>query len=251
MAKKKSAVLVNTLVLFVVTFIAVLALAVVNQVTRGPIAQAEIDARAKVYEVVYKGAAAFAEIKNGKQLAEASAEMLSAAGYEGCFVNDVLAVKDASGNVSGYVIASTSPNGYGGNIQVAVGVTNNGKITGLDVVLQNETAGLGSKCTEPDFTSQFAGKSASVLGYSKTDAKADNQIDAISGATITTKAVTEAANAAVVFYQTNFGTGLTDNSANQAENAGDSAADAASSASPQANQESGNQNREQYGKKGE
>ncbi|MDE5983784.1 MAG: RnfABCDGE type electron transport complex subunit G [Eubacterium sp.] len=208
MAKKKSSILVNTLVLFVVTFIAVLALAVVHQVTRGPIAQAEIDARAEIYKVVYQDAAGFSEIENGKELVDGSAEMLSSAGYEGCFVNDALAVTDASGNIVGYVIAATSPSGYGGDLQVAVGITKDGKITGFDVVSQNETAGLGSKCTEPGFTSQFAGKTAAVLEYTKSGASADNQIDVISGATITTNAATEAANAAIVFYQSNFGGGI-------------------------------------------
>ena len=62
--KKKSSVLVNTLVLLVVTFVAVLLLAVVNQVTRGPIAQAEINARAEIYKVVYPDAENFAEAED-------------------------------------------------------------------------------------------------------------------------------------------------------------------------------------------
>lgn len=145
MAKKKSSILMNTLVLFVVTFIAVLALAVVNQVTKEPIAQAEINARAEVYKVVYPGAENFEEIENSKSLIEGSAEMLSGAGYDGCFVNDALAVTDAGGNIQGYVIAATSPSGYGGDLQAAVGITKDGKITGYSIVSHSETAGLGSQ----------------------------------------------------------------------------------------------------------
>ncbi|MGN1421563.1 MAG: RnfABCDGE type electron transport complex subunit G [Eubacterium sp.] len=210
--KKKSSVLVNTLVLLVVTFVAVLLLAVVNQVTRGPIAQAEINARAEIYKVVYPDAENFAEAENTEALLEGSAELLASEGYTGCSINDFLVVEDSSKAVKGYVIAATSPNGYGGDIQVALGITADGKITGFDVVSNSETAGLGSRCTDPEFKDQFAGKSASMLEYTKSGATADNEIDAISGATITTNAVTEAANCAIVFYQENFGGGVEEKS---------------------------------------
>lgn len=206
--KKKSSVLVNTLVLLVVTFVAVLLLAVVNQVTRGPIAQAEINARAEIYKVVYPDAENFAEAEDTEALLENSAELLESEGYTGCSINDFLVVEDSSKAVKGYVIAATSPNGYGGDIQVALGITKDGKITGFDVVSNSETAGLGSKCTDPEFKDQFSGKPASILEYTKSGATADNGIDAISGATITTNAVTEAANCAIVFYQENFGGGV-------------------------------------------
>lgn len=214
MSKKKSGIFINTLVLVLVTFVAITALAVVNQVTKEPIAQAEINARAEVYKVVYPNAEKFAEIENSESLLEGSADFLKNAGYDGCFINDALSVTDNSGNIKGYVIAATSPSGYGGDIQIAVGISSDGKITGFNVVSNNETAGLGSKCTEPEFTSQFADKPATVLEYTKSGATADNQIDAISGATITTNAVTEAVNAAIVFYQENFGGGIKEKAVN-------------------------------------
>lgn len=207
MSKKKSSILINTLVLVIVTFVAVLALAVVNQVTREPIHQAEINARAKVYEAVYPDAQGFDEIEDTEGLLEKSASVLENAGYSGCTINDVLSVKNG-GSIAGYVIAATSPSGYGGDVQIAVGITSDGKLTGFDVISHSETAGLGSKCAEPDFTSQFTGKTAAVLEYTKTGASADNEIDAVSGATITTNAVTEAVNAAIVFYQDSFGGGV-------------------------------------------
>ncbi|MGN0533442.1 MAG: RnfABCDGE type electron transport complex subunit G [Eubacterium sp.] len=206
MAKKKSSIAVNTLVLVAVTFVAIFALALVNQITSEPIKQAEIAARAEIYKSVYPNAAEFAEIENTQELLDASASMLSSNGLDGCTVNDVLAVTNASGEAEGYVIAATCPEGYGGDIQVAIGIKG-GVLTGFDVVSNSETAGLGSKCTEPEFKSQFAGKPAALLEYTKTGASADNEIDAISGATITTNAVTKAANAAILFYQTNFADG--------------------------------------------
>lgn len=206
--KKKSSILVNTLVLFVVTFIAVAALAVVNQITKGPIEQAEINARAEAYKIVYPDAQSFAEVADTEKLLEESAQMLSDAGFDGCSVNDVLAVTDSSSATVGYVISATSPKGYGGDIQVAVGISSkDSKLTGFAVLTSNETAGLGSKCSDAEFTSQFAGKPAATL-TAKAGASADNEIDAVSGATISSKAVTEAANAAIIFYQSNFGGGV-------------------------------------------
>lgn len=209
-SKNKSSILKNTLVLLIVTFVAVLALAVVNQITKGPIAQAEIDARAEIYKVVYPDAESFAEVEDAQTLLDNSAELLTNAGYDGCSINDVLAVENTSGETDGYVIAATSPNGYGGDVQIAIGITADGEITGFDVVSNSETAGLGSKCTDPEFKDQFAGKPAAKLEYTKSGASADNEIDAISGATITTNAVTEATNSAIIFYQESFGGGLSE-----------------------------------------
>ena len=53
----------------------------------------------------------------------------------------------------------------------------------------------------PEFKDQYAGKTAQVFEVTKTGATADNQINAISGATVTSRAVTGAVNAAVYFFQ--------------------------------------------------
>ncbi len=204
MENKKSNMFKNTLILVVITLVAVAALAVVNQITKEPIAQAEINQKAEAYKVVYADAVGFDEIDGLDKVIENSAMLFDDNGLSGCTVSDALAVKDANGNVEGYVISSTSPNGYGGEIQVAIGIKN-GKLTGLTVISNSETPGLGSKCTESDFQNQFKNKSAEILSYTKSGASSDTEIDAISGATITTSAVTEAVNAAIVFYQSNFG----------------------------------------------
>lgn len=207
MAKKKPNIVMNTLVLVIITFVAITALAVVNQITAEPIAQAEINVKAEAYKAVYPEAEEFSEIDGLDNMIEKSAGMLSENGFEGCTITDALGVKGASGDTEGYIIASTSPNGYGGEIQIAIGIKDN-KLTGFTTISNNETAGLGSKCTEPAFTEQFKDKAASVLSYTKSGATTDTEIDAISGATITTNAVTEAVNAAILFFQENFGGGV-------------------------------------------
>ena len=204
MAKKKCNMLINTLVLLIVTFICVALLAVVNQVTREPIKQAEVNARAQTYKAVYPDAQNFAEVEGTAQLLENAPALLSSAGYDGCYINDTLSVTDANGNVTGYVIAATSPNGYGGEIQVAIGISSDGVLTGFQPISHSETPGFGAKCEEDEFKNQFKGMSASAIEYSKTGATKDNEIDAISGATRSTNAITEAVNSAIVFYQENF-----------------------------------------------
>lgn len=206
-SKKKSSIIVNTLVLLIVSVIAVALLATVNQFTRGPIAQAEIDARAAAYKVVYPSAENFAEIEDTEKLIEQSADVLAKAGLEGCKINDVLAVTDKAGKTVGYVISSTSPSGYGGDVQVAIGISA-GKLTGFDVIDHKETPGFGAKCEEDTFKSQFAGKAAKTLAFTKSGAKSDTEFDAVSGATITSNAIQDALNAAITFYQANFGGGV-------------------------------------------
>lgn len=89
----------------------------------------------------------------------------------------------------GYAVES-SASGYGGNISIIVGVNLEGHITGVEVVSHSETPGLGSLAKDdPEFTAQFMG-----LGGGLT---VGNEIDTMSGATITSKAVTQAVNSAV------------------------------------------------------
>lgn len=207
MAKKTNNIVLNTIILVVITFIAIAALAVVNQITAEPIAQAEVNQKAQAYLVVYPDANEFAEIEGVDKMIEDSASVLSENGFNGCTITDALEVKSSSGDTEGYIVVSTSPNGYGGEIQVAIGIKDD-KLTGFTAIKNSETAGLGSKCTEPEFANQFKDKAASVLSYTKTGASSDTEIDAISGATITTNAVTEAVNAGIIFYQANFGGGV-------------------------------------------
>ena len=95
----------------------------------------------------------------------------------------------------------TSPNGYGGNITIAMGVTPDGALTGVSIISQSETSGLGAKCKDDKFTSQFAGITGDKVEYTKTQPTADNQIQAISGATVTTSAVVDAVNTGLSYVK--------------------------------------------------
>lgn len=93
---------------------------------------------------------------------------------------------DAEGNIVGYCM-SKKTKGYGGDIEVTVGMDSEGKITGVSVGGESfsETAGLGARAKEPWFTEQFIGKSGSL-----SITKDGGEIDAISSASITSRAVT-------------------------------------------------------------
>jgi electron transport complex protein RnfG len=102
------------------------------------------------------------------------------------------------------VLTVTSHEGYGGDIQFTMGITNDGVLNGISILSISETAGLGMRADEV-LKPQFAGKSAEKYEYTKTGAVSDSQIDAISGATITTNAVVNGVNAGLYYFQNELG----------------------------------------------
>lgn len=93
----------------------------------------------------------------------------------------------------GYVVEAVSSKGYGGNIVLYVGVGADGTVGGVSITDISETPGLGMEA--PGFLApQFAGKKVEQFAFTKTPATAENEVDAISSATITTRAVTNAVN---------------------------------------------------------
>lgn len=123
-----------------------------------------------------------------------------AADNGGASLISVVAAKDASGAETGYIVKGSAA-GYGGSVIVVVGVDANLKVTGISFPeTLPETAGLGQKATEPAFYEQFAGK-GTKLSVKKGGGAGEDEIDAISGATITSTAVTNTVNAATEFVQ--------------------------------------------------
>lgn len=196
----KSSFLKNCLALLLITLVAGVSLATVNEITKEPIAKAEEKARFEAYETVYPDVE-FTAFDNTEALLEKAADAIDAAGLSGCSVDDVLKVTDENGEAVGYVMSATSPSGYGGDIKIALGIScEDSSITGFSVLSNSETAGLGAKCTGDEFKSQFAGKSSDGITLTKSGAQNETEIDAISGATITSSAVTDAVNSALAFY---------------------------------------------------
>ena len=188
-------------ILCVITLIAGFALGLVHEVTLEPIAAAQLAANTATYQEVYPDAAGFQISDELQSAVDSWGEEISSQGYGNVTVDAAQEALDADGNVIGYLITSTSTDGYNGTIQVATGITAEGQITGIGFLSISETPGLGMNAENPEFKDQFAGKSLQTFEVTKTSPSADNQIAAISGATFTSSAVTGAVNAAVYFAE--------------------------------------------------
>lgn len=99
----------------------------------------------------------------------------------------------SDGAMLGYVLESTSTQGYGGNIVLYLGVTMDGTLNDISILEISETAGLGMLAPEV-LAPQFHDRKVDSFVYTKAGAAAENEVDAITSATITTKAVTDAVN---------------------------------------------------------
>lgn len=188
-------------ILFAITLIAGVCLGAVHEVTKAPIAAAQLAAATATYKEVYPDAASFEETDDLKAAVEACAADVSAQGFGNVSVDGAQEALDASGNVIGYLITSTSNDGYNGKVQISVGVTKENTLTGIGFLSISETPGLGMKAKDPDFKDQFNGKPAATFSVTKTAPASDEEIQAISGATFTSKATTGAVNAAVYFVE--------------------------------------------------
>ena len=83
-------------------------------------------------------------------------------------LSEVAEGKDASGETVGYVVNVTSHEGYGGDIDISVGIREDGTVTGIEMLSISETAGLGMKAKEADFKDQFKDKNVEKFTYTKT-----------------------------------------------------------------------------------
>lgn len=184
-------------ILFIITIVSGLLLGLTYQVTKEPIKKEELRAKQEAYEKVFKDAA-FEENKELSGKAKDAKTVLAKEGLDYVEINEIMEAKDSNGDVAGYVMSVTTPKGYGGNIKISLGIKADGTVSGIEFLEINETAGLGMKAKEDAFKSQFQGIKDKVE-YTKTGEKGDNIVDALSGATVTTKAVTGAVNAGLCF----------------------------------------------------
>lgn len=189
----------NAGILLAITVIAGFVLGAVYQITKEPIAQAEEAAAMAAYKEVFADAADFLQL-------EVKADALTQGGITGTDINNVFEALGSDGSLLGYVLVVTNHEGYGGDIQFTMGIANNGTTNGISILAIAETPGLGMEA-ESVLKPQYAGKNVSQFVVTKTGAASDEQIDAISGATITSNAVTSGVNAGLYYFQTVLGGG--------------------------------------------
>lgn len=193
----KNELIKNTVILTVITLISGLLLGTVYEVTKGPIAAEEERAKKAAWKSVFQDAADFEEQEFD---AEAGKTILSDAGLTAQDIDSVVAASGSGGESLGFVIGVISHEGYGGDIKLSVGIRNDGTVNGIEILSINETAGLGMRADTDEFKMQFENTQTDQFVYTKTGATADNEIDALSGATITTNAVTNGVNAAIAYF---------------------------------------------------
>ncbi|MBQ7974557.1 MAG: RnfABCDGE type electron transport complex subunit G [Clostridia bacterium] len=162
------------LILFVITALSALLLAFANKVTAPIIEENNRIKTEAAMRTILPEAETFTKVE-----------------VEG--VDEVYIGKTADG-IAGVCVVS-SEYGYGGEIKLITGINSKGEVTGIDLLSHSETPGLGAKAEEPEFTSQFEGKTKDIA-VSRGKASG-NEINAMSGATITSKAVTDAVNKAL------------------------------------------------------
>lgn len=186
----------NTLILTIITLVAGLGLGFVYEITKEPIAQAQDAAKKEAWQQVFPEERLddFVPVEVDQDVASQVTKDLGVQAT----IDEVCTVGD-----EGYVITATDKEGYGGDIQITVGITADGTVNGISILSISETAGLGMKATEPSFYEQYQGKQTEKFVVSK-DGGDGEPIDALSGATITSRAVTGAVNAALGYYQNAF-----------------------------------------------
>lgn len=178
MATIKSSFINLLLTLTIVTLVAALALGYVYQWTKEPIAKAQMAKQLKAIESVVQGYDNNPVTEKYKAITPDGIDSLEF----------FPAIK--SGKLIGMAIKTRSVKGYSGDIWLMVGLSITGEIQNIVVIEHKETPGLGSKMTSPAFVNQFLNKNPEQL---KLKVRKDGgDIDAISGATITSRAYSEA-----------------------------------------------------------
>ena len=170
----------SSLVLCLITVIAAAALAVAYDVTKEPIRRQQVITGERLMRELFPDAATFWQASN----------LLS--------WSNIYAVSGDTGDIIGYII-SVSSQGYSGRIGMLVGLDTHGVVTGTRVVSQSETPGLGTRATDTEFLAQFVG-TAQPLTVVTAAPVTHTEVQAITGATISVRAVVEGVNEAIRMF---------------------------------------------------
>lgn len=188
----------DALILTAFTLVLGFILGLVYGITKKPIEAADEATAKAAYEQVFENAANFEEYKEFDK--ETAASLMEENGYSDEIVGVQIA-KDDGDNALGYVITVTAKDGSQANITFSVGIQNDGTVNGYSITSISETPGLGDKAKNEEFYSQFQGKQVDSFSVVKAAPASESEIEAISGATITSKAMTNGVNACITYFQ--------------------------------------------------
>lgn len=189
MAAKKDTLINMFVALFVICIVSGGVLGVVYNATKDPIAAAET---AKKTEAIKNVLPEFNELK----------ETMVMSALEDVEIPFYLAY-DADNNFIGAAVETFTNKGFSGNISLMVGILADGTLKNISVLQHAETPGLGSKMTEPTFKDQFNGKKADSFNIKVK--KDGGDVDAITAATISSRAFCDAVNRALLTFENNKG----------------------------------------------
>lgn len=182
MAKKESSFKNMTIALLAITIVAGLALSVVYSVTKEPIAASQ---KAKINDAIKMVIPEFESISDTM--------MMPSEGKDSIRVHRLFKGSDFAGNA----IETYTDMGFSGRFSLMVGFSADGSITNIEVLEHKETPGLGTKMALPKFKDQFKGLKISDLPDGKLKVKKDGgTVDAITAATISSRAFCDAVNRA-------------------------------------------------------
>ncbi len=181
--------------LAIITVCAGLILGVVYAVTKGPIEENEAAKATEARQGVLAAAEEFTQVA------------LDGIDYDREKYADIQEVYEGTtgGQAVGYTY-SVVTKGYKAGLTLTIGIATDGSVTGVEITAHDETPGLGANADDPEWLSQFAGTTGE-LTVSKSSAGAENEIQALTGATITSRAVTNAVNLARSFGEQYLGEG--------------------------------------------
>ncbi len=189
MAAKKDTLLNMFVALFVICVVSGGVLGLVYNATKDPIAAAE---KAKKTEAIKNVLPEFQELKDiNMKSAMEDVELPFHLAY------------DANGNFIGAAVETFTNKGFSGNISLMVGILADGTVNNISVLQHAETPGLGSKMSEPSFKDQFNNKHADSFNFNVT--KDGGDVDAITAATISSRAFCDAVNRAISTFENNKG----------------------------------------------
>ena len=189
MAAKKDTLLNMFIAMFVICVVSGSILGLVYNATKDPIAAAET---AKKTEAIKNVLPEFNELK----------ETMVKSAMEDAEIPFYLAY-DANNNFIGAAVETFTNKGFSGNISLMVGILANGTINNISVLQHAETPGLGSKMSESSFKDQFNNKNTTSFNFNVK--KDGGDVDAITAATISSRAFCDAVNRAISTFENNKG----------------------------------------------
>lgn len=201
----------DTIILLLITLISGVGLGAVYNITKEPRKQQEEKAKNEAYQNVFPEAKTFADYNDydSDEVADYIVERDAKTKAEdkdnsnkdiNAVIDTIVTAYDNNGEILGYVITVTDKEAYGGEVQFTVGISNDKVIKGISFLSIDETPGLGMKANDDSYKEQFKDKAVDYVKYTKTESTDVEAVDALSGATITSNAVTNGVSAAIYCF---------------------------------------------------